>query len=308
MPPENEDGFFFDPMFRNSKGKIVEAPELNGVIADTHCHLDMLEHPELSLARCAYYNVMLVLTVVEATEEPQRTYDMLAEWLAEASAYLDKWDVKSLLPACRIVAGTHPHNASDFDDNVSNVVRTCAMHPLTVAIGEIGLDYHYDRSPRDVQREVFRRQINLAHELNKPIVLHVREAHDDALDILDAEGIPEAGALLHCFTSDWDTLQAFLDRDCYVAFGGALTFSNGEEIRDAAIKAPLNRILTETDSPFMSPAPLRGTVCSPENVVFTTKMLMDLRGIESKEADTFLDNIFKNAIEFFAIDTHIASK
>ncbi len=301
---DNIEGFYLDPLFRNSKNKVVPSPAFDGILADTHCHLDMLEHPELSLARCAYHNVMFIATVVEASENPQLTYDMLAEWLGEASALLDKWGAPSLLPICRVVAGSHPHTADNFDKHVVDAIRRCAMHPLTAAIGEIGLDYHYDNSKRDSQKESFKRQLNLANEMDKPVILHVREAHDDALDILHEQGMPQQGAILHCFTSDWDTLEPFLDLGCYVAYGGALTFSNGEDIRDSAKHTPLNRIVTETDSPFMAPAPLRGTVCSPENVLFTTEKLLEVKGITPEEEADALDVLFRNALRFYRVDPH----
>lgn len=308
----SEDGIVLDHLFRNSKGAVVEAPKLEGPVADTHCHLDMLERPGLSLARCAYNNVNFVVTVVESSETPQHTYDMLAEWLGEASAFLDQWDVYAPLPTCRIVAGCHPQKASDYDKEVAAVTRMCAQHPLTSAIGEIGLDYYYDMAPHKVQADVFRRQIALAHELGKPIVMHIRDsqdttdAHDEALQILLSEGVPAQGALLHCFTSDWQVMQPYLDEGCYVAFGGALTFAKSDDIRLAAAKAPEERILTETDSPYMSPVPLRGTVCAPENTVFTAQTLAQVRGVDPQQRGEFYNLLFQNALRFYHVDAPLA--
>ena len=292
----------FDQQFRNSKGTVVEPPHIEGLVADTHCHLDNLEHPELALARCAANNVMLVVTVVDLTEQPEVTYDMIAEWLGMAAGLLDEWEVQQLLPMCRIVAGCHPHGASKYDEEAERMLHRCAAHPLTVAMGEIGLDYHYDLSPRSVQRDVFKRQLELADELGKPVVLHIREAHDDALAILDEQGMPRNGTLVHCFTSDWDTLEPFIERGCYVAFGGALTFGKSEDIREAARRAPLDRILTETDSPYMAPVPLRGTICLPDYTVFTADRLAEVRGVLPEEREAFFAALYRNAHDFYRLD------
>lgn len=296
-----DDGIVIDELFRNSKGKVVEPPVIEGPIADTHCHLDMLQRADLALARCAYRGVSLVVTVTEATMSPELTYDSIAEWLGAAAGFLDQWGSHQLLPMCRIVAGCHPHEASHYDEGVEARLRGCLAHPLTVALGEIGLDYHYDLSPRDVQRDVFRRQLELADECGMPVVLHIREAHDDALQILREHGMPVAGALVHCFTADWATLEPFIEMGCYVAFGGALTFNNGDAIRDAARRAPLDRIVTETDAPYMAPAPLRGVVCSPEFTVFTANRLAEVRGIEPDQREEFFATLYRNAHAFYRL-------
>ncbi|MGI6221314.1 MAG: TatD family hydrolase [Coriobacteriales bacterium] len=299
---DGETGFPNDPLFRNLKGTVIDPPAFKGRVADTHCHLDMMERPDLALARCAHHNVMLVVTIVEATENPIHTYDMLAEWLAEAAGLLDGWGTPGLLPTVRVVAGCHPQLASKYDKKVGNIIMRCALHPLTVAIGEIGLDYYYETAPRDTQKDVFKRQLELANELGKPVVLHVRDAHEDALEILQTQGMPKQGALLHCYTSDWETLKPFLDLGCHVAFGGAMTFNNGEAIRDAAKHAPLDRILTETDSPYMAPVPLRGTTCSPAKVVFTARALAEVREVPEGEYEAFYEALYDNAHRFYRIE------
>ena len=298
---DSENGFPNDPLFRNLKGTVVEPPEFVGLVADTHCHLEMMERPDLVLARCAYHHVMLVVTIVEATENPNHTYDMLAEWLAESAGLLDSWGVQGLLPTVRVVAGCHPQLASKYTKKLDNTIARCALHPLTVAIGEIGLDYYYETAPRDTQKDVFKRQLALANELGKPVVLHIRDAHEDALEILRAEGMPRHGALLHCYTSDWETLEPFIEMGCHVAYGGAMTFNNGDAIRESARRAPLDRILTETDSPYMSPVPLRGTTCSPDKVVFTARKLAEVRGVPDEGLEAFYEALYDNAHRFFQI-------
>ena len=294
-----------DTEFRNSKGQVVPKPQIQGLVADTHCHLDMLSRPGLALARCSASNVQLVVTVGETSESAEHNYDMLAEWLADASMLLDNWGLDAILPACKVVAGCHPQRSAFYNQDVEHVTKICAQHPLTVAIGEIGLDYYYDEAPHEVQADVFKKQIEIANEVNKPIVMHIRDAHDDALKILESEGLPQAGALLHCFTSDYATLKPFLELGCYVAFGGALTFGKSDAIRYAAKRAPLDRIVTETDSPYMSPTPLRGTPCSPENTVFTADFLANTREVSEEDRPAFFESIYNNAFNVFNIERYM---
>ena len=155
--------------------------------------------------------------------------------------------------------GCHPHNAQHYDDALEAVLRERLHDARVSALGEVGLDYHYDLSPREAQREAFRRQIRLAKEAGLPAVLHLREAHDDGFALLSEEGFPEAGTLLHCFNLDAAELARWVDAGCFIAFGGPLTFKKAEEVREAAKLVPADRLLTETDAPYMTPEPLRGT-------------------------------------------------
>ena len=170
--------------------------------------------------------------------------------------------------------------------------------PRVCAVGEIGLDYHYDFSPREDQQRVFRAQIRLAKEAGLPVILHVREAHDDAFRIMNEEGWPQAGTLLHCFNLDWAELQRWLDAGCHVAFGGPVTFKKADEVRDAAARVPQDRLLTETDAPYMTPEPLRGATCGPEHVLFTAERLCEVRRLEhGAQRESFLRGLLENAHE-----------
>lgn len=192
--------------------------------------------------------------------------------------------------------GCHPHNAKHYDDALELKLRELLADPRVSAVGEIGLDYHYDFSPREDQRTAFRRQILVAKEAGLPVVLHVREAHDEAFAILQEEGFPEAGTLLHCFNLDWAELERWVDAGCYVAFGGPLTFKKADVVRDAAARVPQDRLLTETDAPYMTPEPLRGAVCGPEHVVFTAEKLCEVRGFtRGEEREAFLNALMANA-------------
>lgn len=200
------------------------------------------------------------------------------------------------MPRVRIAVGCHPHNAKHYDDALEATLRERLADPRVSAVGEIGLDYHYDLSPRSDQREAFRRQIRVAKEAGLPVALHVREAHDEAFAILQEEGFPEAGTLLHCFNLDWEVLEPWVEAGCYVAFGGPLTFKKADEVRDAAARVPLNRLLTETDAPYMTPEPMRGMRCGPEHVIFTAERLAEVRGFERGHArEEFLRELMANA-------------
>ena len=151
-------------------------------------------------------------------------------------------------------------------------------------------------SLRETQREVFARQLAIAREYKLPVVLHIREAHDDAFAILSCEGFPPAGTLLHCYNLDAAELARWVDAGCYVAFGGALTFHASDDVREAAKTVPLDRLLTETDAPYMSPEPLRGIKCGPEYVIFTAALLCELFDAQSPESQrAFLATLNKNA-------------
>lgn len=292
---------FFDTYLRDSKQRVVEPPNFAAQthIADTHAHLDMLHHPGLALARAAAHGVSFIVTVIDPTEDPSYTLNNLDGWLSEAEELLVEWGEGSTtheVPEVRIIMGCHPHNASHFNQDIEDtLVRALTTDARVVGIGEVGLDYHYDNSPRDVQQQIFRRQIQLAHEHNTTITLHLREAHEEGLRILREEGIPKQGLLLHCFNLDYAMLEPFLELGALVAYGGPLTFKKCDDVRDAASRTPLERLVTETDCPFMAPVPVRGTVCEPASVVFTASVLEGLR----TEYDA-LAQMYANAKSFFS--------
>jgi TatD DNase family protein len=175
-------------------------------------------------------------------------------------------------------AGVHPHDARQWDDTIAAGIRAAARHPKAVAIGEIGLDYHYDRSPRDRQREVFRAQIVMARELGLPIVIHTREAWDDTLAILREEDAREIGGVFHCFSGGVEEARGCLDLGFRLSFAGPVTFKNGAAIAAAAAFAPIERILVETDSPYLSPHPHRGQRNEPDRVRAVAAKLAEIKG------------------------------
>ncbi len=326
---------FGDGLFRQKrkKGKYrvvpPPIPALEAPVADTHAHVQMLADPAAELARCAVHGVGFVACVVDPSEDgDDRGYGELAGWregaTARAGAYADGVRGRmageretteggserdeaavSAVPACdllglrvpdvRFIVGVHPHNAKDYE-GASGRLRELLADPRTAALGEIGLDYHYDLSPRDVQRQVFRDQIRLAKEAGLPIALHVREAHDDAFAILGEEGFPAAGTLLHCFNLDEVEVARWVEAGCFVAFGGPLTFKAADDVRRAAARVPRNRLLTETDSPYMTPEPMRGMPCGPAHTVFTAACLAEVLGCTAgAQRQQLLEQLMANA-------------
>jgi TatD DNase family protein len=277
------------PLFADAKGREVVAPDFGGeLIADTHAHLDMLEDPAAALALAARAGVGFIATVADPSEDASRTYAELPGWLANARA-------AGSPPHVRVILGVHPHNAKDFYVAEGPMLEL-AMHPLTCAIGEIGLDYYYDHSPRDVQRAVFRTQLELAHELALPAVIHLREAHSDGSRILRSVGVPPAGCILHCYNLGAEPMAEFLEMGCYVSFAGPVTFKKSDEIREAATLVPADRLLTETDCPFMAPEPFRGRKNEPAYTVFTAARIAEARG---EALPDFAATAYANALRVF---------
>ncbi len=179
--------------------------------------------------------------------------------------------------------GVHPHDASCLTPDGIDALAALAADPLVVAIGETGLDFHYDRSPRDAQRAAFRAQIALARGAGKPIVVHTRLAPDETLEILREEGARDVGGIIHCFSEDAAFAARALDLGFVASFSGLVTFPKAGPIREAALKQPLDAILVETDAPFLAPVPLRGRRAEPAHVAYTADAIAAWRGIAAEE-------------------------
>ncbi len=287
---------------KRKKGKYrqVEPPHLAGVVADTHAHLDMLDNPAWNLARCAYYGVDFVCSMCDPVEDGSTTYNHLEAWQQEAARLLQEAGFKPQdyhLPSLRVAIGCHPHNAKDYTPEVEALLLERLRDPRSCAVGEVGLDYHYDLSPREQQRQVFRQQIRIAHMTGLPLILHMREAHEEGFSILQEEGFPAAGVILHCCNLDPESLAVWIEAGCYIAYGGPLTFKKADEVRKGAQMVPLDRLLTETDSPYMTPEPMRGMICGPEHTIFTAERLAQVRGCEEPtEQKELLSHVHANAL------------
>jgi len=208
--------------------------------------------------------------------------------------------------------GIHPHEARLADDAAYANMERLARHPKVIAWGEIGLDYHYDYSPRDVQKVVFTRQMELAAAAKLPIVIHCRpsdgsdDAWEDCLGLIEERWAPKGiGGILHCFTGNWAQAKRALDMGFMISFAGNVTFPKAQQIRDAALEVPLERLLIETDSPYLAPVPHRGKRNEPAFVKETARKLGELRGLSTDEVG---ERTFQNFYKFFKIAEIAESK
>jgi len=272
----------------DKKGRVARLPAFApGALIDTHAHLGMLREPAPCLARAAVAGLGALVTICdpgEKTGEVALTYESLDVWRGEARRILEANGRGDLaVPEIRVLIGLHPHHARFWSADIEAQIRARAADPRTVGLGEMGLDYHYDHSPREQQRAVFAAELRLAHELDLPVCLHLREAHDDGLRILREVGVPPRGAVLHCFNLDYEVAAPFIELGCVLGFDGPLTFKKADEVRAAARQAPAGSIMVETDAPFMAPEPLRGSTCEPAHVAFIAARLAEVRGVTLAE-------------------------
>ena len=242
---------------------------------DSHCHLadeGFAADLEAVVDRARGAGVERVLVILEAGNEKEA---------AQAVRIGELW------PEARVAIGVHPHHAHEFEDDPARAARILEAQvratPAARAIGEIGLDYHYDFSPRDVQKLVFRAQLRVARELDWPVVIHTREADDDTLRILRDVGGDQLRGVLHCFTGTPRLADAGLALGFYISLAGILTFPKAQELRDTVRNVPLDRLLTETDSPFLAPVPYRGARNEPAHVAQVVAALAELHGLTRED-------------------------
>jgi TatD DNase family protein len=244
------------------------------VLVDSHCHIagpEFAEDLDQVITRAQDAGVRRAFVILAADDQPE---------LQQANAVSTRWaDV-------RFSIGVHPHAAgkfaSDPGEAAREVGRAIDAQPLSRAIGEIGLDYHYDFAPREVQQQVFREQIRLAQRLKRPIVIHTREAEDDTFRILTEERAPEIGGVFHCFTGDRDMARRALDIGFHLSLAGIVTFPRALELKEVARMVPLDRLLIETDSPFLAPVPHRGTRNEPAHVARVAEVIAELRNTSAE--------------------------
>jgi TatD DNase family protein len=234
-------------------------------VVDSHCHIDMPQFDAdrdavVARAREAGLVEMLVVGGVDEEDGHRRA-------LRVAESYR--------LPAA---AGLHPHEARLGSEAVYDELRGLAREGRIVAVGEIGLDFHYDHSPRAAQREAFRRQIRLAREVGLPVVVHTRDADTETVDILEGEGAAEAGGVIHCFTGGLELARRGLGLGFLISFSGVVAFPRAEVIQQVAREVPDDRLLIETDAPYLAPPPHRGKRNEPAFVVEVARKVAELRG------------------------------
>lgn len=197
-------------------------------------------------------------------------------------------------PGITVIAGIHPHQATKMESSFLERVLKSKNH--LVAWGEIGLDFHYDFSPRDIQKDVFAQQLDAAWSAHLPVVLHIREAHDDALALLQSHPTHE-GSIVHCFTGDADIVRRWLDLGFFISFSGIVTFPRAHEVRQAARIVPSSQLLIETDAPYLAPQRHRGHTCEP---AFVRETLFELAALRKEDPETLAVAIWENAQRFLA--------
>jgi TatD DNase family protein len=234
-------------------------------LVDSHCHLDdeqFAADRDAAIERARAAGIERILAIGTGSGPPDLETGIR---LAEQHTFISA------------TVGVHPHDAAKATPGTFDQLAELAHHPKVLAIGEIGLDYHYDFSPREVQRSVFAAQLVLSAKAKKPIVIHTREAWDDTLAMMREHGLPHGG-IMHCFTGGPGEAEQALQLGFHLSFGGILTFPKADDVRKSAALTPENRLLVETDAPYLAPVPHRGKRNEPSFIVETVRRLAELRG------------------------------
>ena len=257
------------------------------MLIDSHCHLDYYVEAEIEqvIARAREAGVTRMVTIGVRMSQA-------AAVKALADRFPEVWGT----------VGIHPHNAGEGPLPTPEEIAAAADHPRIIGIGESGLDYFYDKAPREAQAENFRRHIRAARLAGLPLAIHARQADDDILAILREER--EAGGwfdfLLHCFSSGRELAEKSVEIGGYVSFSGILTFPKSQDIRDIARDLPADRLLVETDAPYLAPVPFRGKRCEPAMVAHTAKVLAEVRGLDARAIEDLTTSnflrLFKKAV------------
>lgn len=251
-------------------------------IIETHCHLDYLKNEPLEdiLQKSQEAGVEKIITIAVEPDNFDPVFELAKK---HEPVYFTQ--------------GIHPHDAKLATEESFEKIQERASHPKMLAVGEIGLDYHYNNSPREKQIEVFKRQLQLAIKLDLPVVIHSRDADEDMANILKefSPALKRKG-VVHSFTSSLELAQTALDLGFYLGFNGIITFKNAHDMREAVKLAPMERILTETDSPFLTPVPHRGKENAPYRLVHVIDKIAEIKGLETQAV---YEQAYKNACDLF---------
>lgn len=239
------------------------------MLVDTHCHLDFErfdEDREAVVARAAAAGVQAIIVPALDLDNAQAVLQLTEQY-----------------PRVFAAVGVHPNSAAGWQDEWIDSLRGLAQREKVVAVGEIGLDYYWDKTPAGTQQQAFAAQLRLAAELELPVIVHNREASEDVLRLLAASPLAgrERPGVLHSFSASWQTAEIALGMGFYLGFTGPLTFKKADELRGIAARAPADRLLVETDAPFLAPQPRRGKRNEPANVRFVAQKLAEVRGVEA---------------------------
>ncbi|MBO1515112.1 TatD family hydrolase [Metabacillus bambusae] len=254
------------------------------MLFDSHAHLNAIQYEED------------IVEVIQRAKDEKVTHIVVVgfdrDTISKAMELTDQYDM------IYAAVGWHPVDAIDMTDEDLNWIKQLASHPKVVAIGEMGLDYYWDKSPKDIQKEVFRKQIKLAKEVKLPIIIHNRDATEDVVRILQEENASEVGGIMHCFTGSLEVAKQCMDMNFYISFGGPVTFKNAKKPKEVVKEIPMDRLLIETDCPYLTPHPFRGKRNEPSYVKYVAEQIAELRGVTLEEVATKTSD---NARKLFGI-------
>ena len=254
---------------------------MKNYLIDTHAHIDMIEFPIAEIINQMQLNNVkkVIITSVE-----EKTLDKIINLANNYEQFYT-------------MVGIYPSETKTYSDEIENKMIELANNPKVVAVGEIGLDYYWDKTFNEIQKDGFRKQIRMANRLNLPIVVHDREAHKDTFDILKEEN-EGSKVLFHCFSGSVEFMKECVKQGWYIALGGVVTFKNAVKMKDVAKEVPLENLVLETDSPYLTPVPFRGKINQPAYVKYVAEEIANLRGMSIEE---LVDITTTNAEEFFGI-------
>lgn len=258
---------------------------MNMRLFDTHCHLDGERFDE---DRHAVHQRMAAHGVTRCTVVG---FDMPSSRQVISYAHVH--------PDCLAAVGIHPHDAKTMVNGDLERLTQMLADPRVVALGEIGLDYYYDHSPRDIQYQVMEQQIDLAQALDVPVIYHIRDAHGDMMDMMRSRKGRLPSGIIHCFSGSWEVAKVYLNHGYYVSFAGPVTFKKAPNLQEAAKNVPLDRLLIETDSPYLAPEPHRGRRNEPAYVRHVAEAIARLRGMTLEEV---AEITFRNACQVYRLD------
>lgn len=238
------------------------------MLFDTHTHYD---DPQFDCDRDSLLSSM-----------PENGISLIVNASSNLASAKKTLSIAEAYPFIFAAVGVHPHDAVTMDDNTAAELEELLRHPKAVAVGEIGLDYHYDHSPRDIQQKRFREQLELAGSVRLPVIIHEREAPDDVLKIL--REFPNVRGVIHCYSGSWETAKILLDKGWYLSFTGVITFKNARRSHEVIEKMPRGRLMIETDCPYLAPEPMRGRRNSSLFLRYTAEKIGQLLNMSAEEA------------------------
>lgn len=250
------------------------------MLIDTHAHLVSLENPDEAVIRATEAGIIKIISMATGLDSCYTTIEIANKYEQVFAA-----------------VGIHPHAASSYSTEVITEIEGLTNEGNVVAVGETGLDYHYMNSPKDIQIESFNAHVNMATRLNLPFVVHVREADEDMIGILSLAKLNDNPGVIHCFSGNWETAKRYLDLGFFISFSGIVTFNRAEELREAARNVPFDRILVETDSPYLAPVPHRGKPNEPANVKYVAEVVAKVRQVDMP---TLENQLLKNTKTLFS--------